>query len=93
MTVYLGSEVMESADRNCFFSLLMVSLVAFSAIKNLRNEYYLNGDWVIDYSGALPIAGTTFYYQRGTEGDMAPETITARGPTTEPLVIEVRQAT
>ncbi|XP_048830375.1 papilin isoform X3 [Brienomyrus brachyistius] len=61
----------------------------YLAIKNLRNEYYLNGDWVIDYSGALPIAGTTFYYQRGTEGEMAPETITARGPTTEPLVIEL----
>lgn len=61
-----------------------------SAIKNLRGEYYLNGHWVIEFSRATPIAGTMLYYQRGAEGDMTPETIIGRGPTTEPLVIEVR---
>lgn len=30
------------------------------------------------------------YYQRGAEGDNIPETIIGRGPTTEPLVVEVR---
>lgn len=30
------------------------------------------------------------YYQRGAEGDNVPETIIGRGPTTEPLVVEVR---
>lgn len=30
------------------------------------------------------------YYQRGVEGDNVPETIIGRGPTTEPLVVEVR---
>uniref|UniRef100_A0A8C1TGA0 Papilin a, proteoglycan-like sulfated glycoprotein n=1 Tax=Cyprinus carpio TaxID=7962 RepID=A0A8C1TGA0_CYPCA len=59
------------------------------AIKNLRGEYYLNGHWVIDFSRATPIAGTVLYYQRGTEGDKTPEIITGRGPTTEPLVIEL----
>lgn len=29
------------------------------------------------------------YYQRGAEGDNVPETIIGRGPTTEPLVVEV----
>lgn len=29
------------------------------------------------------------YYQRGAEGENAPETIIGRGPTTEPLVVEV----
>ncbi|KAJ8340921.1 hypothetical protein SKAU_G00332120 [Synaphobranchus kaupii] len=61
----------------------------YLAIKNLRGEYYLNGHWVIDYSRASPIAGTVLYYQRGAEGEMAPETITGRGPTTEPLIIEL----
>lgn len=60
------------------------------AVKNLHGEYYLNGHWVIEFSRATPIAGTTLYYQRGAEGDNVPETITGRGPTTEPLVVEVR---
>uniref|UniRef100_A0A3B4X8T2 Papilin a, proteoglycan-like sulfated glycoprotein n=1 Tax=Seriola lalandi dorsalis TaxID=1841481 RepID=A0A3B4X8T2_SERLL len=58
-------------------------------IKNLRGEYYLNGHWVIEFSRATPIAGTMLYYQRGAEGDNVPETIIGRGPTTEPLVVEL----
>ncbi|XP_036927192.1 papilin [Acanthopagrus latus] len=61
----------------------------YLAIKNLRGEYYLNGHWVIDFSRATPVAGTMLYYQRGAEGDSVPETIIGRGPTTEPLVIEL----
>ncbi len=45
---------------------------------------------MIDVSRATSIAGTVLYYQRGTEGEKTPEIITGRGPTTEPLVIEVR---
>ncbi|XP_073340080.1 papilin [Pagrus major] len=61
----------------------------YIAIKNLRGEYYLNGHWVIDFSRATPVAGTMLYYQRGAEGDNVPETIIGRGPTTEPLVVEL----
>ncbi|XP_076834066.1 papilin isoform X2 [Brachyhypopomus gauderio] len=61
----------------------------YLAVKNLRGEYYLNGHWVIEFSRAAPIAGTTLYYQRAAEGEMAPESIVGRGPTTEPLVIEL----
>ncbi|XP_044023438.1 papilin [Siniperca chuatsi] len=61
----------------------------YIAIKNLRGEYYLNGHWVIEFSRATPIAGTMLYYQRGAEGDNVPETIIGRGPTTEPLVVEL----
>ncbi len=72
-------------------SLTVLSLhFPLTAIKNLRGEYYLNGHWVIDVSRATSIAGTVLYYQRGTEGEKTPEIITGRGPTTEPLVIEVR---
>uniref|UniRef100_A0AAX7SR96 BPTI/Kunitz inhibitor domain-containing protein n=1 Tax=Astatotilapia calliptera TaxID=8154 RepID=A0AAX7SR96_ASTCA len=60
-----------------------------TAIKNLRGEYYLNGHWVIEFSRATPIGGTMLYYQRGAEGDSVPETIIGRGPTTEPLVVEL----
>ncbi|KAK5609219.1 hypothetical protein CRENBAI_014709 [Crenichthys baileyi] len=61
----------------------------YLAIKNLRGEYYLNGHWVIEFSRATTIAGTMLYYQRGAEGESAPETIIGRGPTTEPLVVEL----
>ncbi|XP_035989240.1 papilin [Fundulus heteroclitus] len=66
-----------------------LSCYARSAIKNLRGEYYLNGHWVIEFSRATPIAGTMLYYQRGAEGESVPETIIGRGPTTEPLVVEL----
>ncbi|XP_034050965.1 papilin-like [Thalassophryne amazonica] len=61
----------------------------YLAVKNLRGEYYLNGHWVIEFSQATPIAGTMLYYQRGAEGENIPETIIGRGPTTEPLVVEL----
>ncbi|XP_019352076.1 papilin isoform X4 [Alligator mississippiensis] len=61
----------------------------FLAIKNAQGKYYLNGHWTIDFSRALHIASTVVHYDRGSEGDLAPELLYARGPTTEPLVIEL----
>uniref|UniRef100_A0A8C0I861 Papilin, proteoglycan like sulfated glycoprotein n=1 Tax=Bubo bubo TaxID=30461 RepID=A0A8C0I861_BUBBB len=61
----------------------------FLAVKNVRGEYYLNGHWTIDFSRALQVASTVMHYDRGSEGDLAPELLHARGPTTEPLVIEL----
>uniref|UniRef100_A0A6I8S0G6 Papilin n=1 Tax=Xenopus tropicalis TaxID=8364 RepID=A0A6I8S0G6_XENTR len=61
----------------------------FLAIKNIRGEYYLNGYWTIEFSRALHVASTVLHYYRAAEGDLAPEVITARGPTTEPLVVEL----
>uniref|UniRef100_A0A8C5RFT5 Papilin, proteoglycan like sulfated glycoprotein n=1 Tax=Laticauda laticaudata TaxID=8630 RepID=A0A8C5RFT5_LATLA len=61
----------------------------FLAIKNVQGTYYLNGHWTIEYSRALPIASTVVHYDRGSEGDLAPELVHARGPITEPLIIEL----
>ncbi|NXX83824.1 PPN protein, partial [Urocolius indicus] len=61
----------------------------FLAVKNVRGEYYLNGHWTIEFSRALQVASTVLHYDRGSEGDLAPELLHARGPTTEPLVIEL----
>ncbi|NWR58165.1 PPN protein, partial [Bucorvus abyssinicus] len=61
----------------------------FLAVKNVRGEYYLNGQWTIDFSRVLHVASTVMHYDRGLEGDMAPELLHARGPTTEPLIIEL----
>ncbi|XP_065796332.1 papilin isoform X6 [Muntiacus reevesi] len=61
----------------------------FLAVKSIRGEYYLNGHWTIEDARALPVASTLLYYERGAEGDLAPERLHARGPTSEPLVIEL----
>ncbi|KFP73678.1 Papilin, partial [Acanthisitta chloris] len=61
----------------------------FLAVKNVQGEYYLNGHWTIDFSRALQVASTVMHYDRGSEGDVAPELLHARGPTTEPLIIEL----
>ncbi|XP_061467221.1 papilin isoform X2 [Rhineura floridana] len=61
----------------------------FLAIKNIQGAYYLNGHWMIEFSRALHIASTVVHYDRGSEGDLAPELLHARGPTTEPLLIEL----
>jgi hypothetical protein len=60
-----------------------------TAVKNVRGEYYLNGHWTIQEAQALPVANTILQYELGAEGDLAPERLQARGPTSEPLVIEV----
>lgn len=60
-----------------------------AAVKNAHGEYYLNGHWTIEGARALPAASTILHYERGAEGDLAPERLHARGPTSEPLVIEV----
>lgn len=60
-----------------------------TAVKSIRGEYYLNGHWTIEEAQALPVASTVLQYERGVEGDLAPERLQARGPTSEPLVIEV----
>ncbi|CAK6431941.1 unnamed protein product [Pipistrellus nathusii] len=59
------------------------------AVKSVRGEYYLNGHWTVEAAGALPAASTLLHYERGAEGDRAPERLLARGPTSEPLVIEL----
>ncbi|XP_033706790.1 papilin isoform X2 [Tursiops truncatus] len=61
----------------------------FLAVKSVRGEYYLNGHWTIEGARALPVASTVLHYERGAEGDLAPEQLHARGPTSEPLIIEL----
>ncbi|XP_058511180.1 papilin [Ochotona princeps] len=61
----------------------------FLAVRNARGQYYLNGRWTIEAAGALPAASTVLQYERGAEGELVPERLRARGPTSEPLVIEL----
>jgi len=59
------------------------------AIRNTTGHYYLNGNWRIDFPRSLRFSGTTFHYARDPQGFAAPDTITALGPTNEPIYVVV----
>lgn len=53
------------------------------------DEYYLNGNYIIQWNGEYMAGGTKFYYDR--MGNM--ENLTSTGPTTEPVMIQVLNLT
>lgn len=55
----------------------------YLALQNDKGEYYLNGNWFIQWSGDYEIAGTTITYLRHRNKDM----FKAAGPLKEPLHI------
>ncbi|XP_023705293.1 papilin isoform X5 [Cryptotermes secundus] len=59
----------------------------YLAIRNVTGHYYLNGNWRIDFPRSLKFAGTIFHYERKPHGFYAPESVSALGPTTEPIYI------
>ncbi|KAF3430423.1 hypothetical protein E2986_10746, partial [Frieseomelitta varia] len=59
----------------------------YLAIRNTSGNYYLNGNWRIDFPRSLKFAGTIFHYSRDPQGFSAPDTITALGPTSEPIYV------
>lgn len=52
-------------------------------------EYFLNGNYIIQWNGEYEAGGTTFYYERS--GNM--ENLTAPGPTKEPVILQVGRHT
>ena len=56
-------------------------------MRNTSGHYYLNGNWRIDFPREMKFAGASFHYERKPHAFIAPESITALGPTTEPLYI------
>ncbi|XP_019882164.2 papilin isoform X4 [Camponotus floridanus] len=59
----------------------------YLAIRNTTGHYYLNGNWRIDFPRSLRFSGTIFHYARDPQGFAAPDTITALGPTNEPIYV------
>lgn len=51
----------------------------------LSEEYFLNGNYIIQWNGEYKAGGTTFYYERS--GNL--ENLTAPGPTKEPVILQV----
>lgn len=48
-------------------------------------EYFLNGNFIIQWNGEYEAGGTTFFYERS--GNM--ENLTAPGPTEMPIMLQV----
>ncbi|XP_040012246.1 A disintegrin and metalloproteinase with thrombospondin motifs 12 isoform X2 [Xiphias gladius] len=48
-------------------------------------EYFLNGNYIIQWNGEYEAGGTTFYYERS--GNM--ENLTAPGPTKQPVMLQL----
>lgn len=58
----------------------------FLALKSdSSEEYFLNGNYIIQWNGEYVAGGTTFYYERS--GNM--ENLTAPGPTKQPIMLQV----
>lgn len=58
----------------------------FLALRSVeRDEYFLNGNLIIQWNGEYKAGGTTFYYERS--GNM--ENLTSPGPTKQPVMLQV----
>lgn len=60
----------------------------FKALKSEEDDYYINGAWTIDWPRKFDVAGTAFHYKRPTD---EPESLEALGPTSENLIVMVKQ--
>ncbi|XP_015238080.1 PREDICTED: A disintegrin and metalloproteinase with thrombospondin motifs 7-like [Cyprinodon variegatus] len=58
----------------------------FLALRSVeRDEYFLNGNLIIQWNGEYKAGGTTFYYERS--GNM--ENLTSPGPTKQPVMLQL----
>ncbi|XP_029961195.1 A disintegrin and metalloproteinase with thrombospondin motifs 12-like [Salarias fasciatus] len=58
----------------------------FLALRSAASEeYFLNGNYIIQWNGEYEAGGTTFYYER--KGNI--ENLTAPGPITEPVMLQL----
>ncbi|XP_048486291.1 papilin isoform X3 [Plutella xylostella] len=53
------------------------------------NNYYLNGDYHIDFPRSISIAGALWQYERSQQGFPAPDKLRCLGPTNEPLYLSL----
>ncbi len=70
----------------------LIFCLSSTALRNANGQYYINGNFSIDYPQPFSVAGTTVHYER-FQGDRkrnnAPEVLRALGPTSEPLFVVV----
>lgn len=71
----------------------MNSIVFCIALRNESGQYFLNGNWKIDFPQTLELAGTLFEYERTRQGTVGVEKLFSKGPTTEPVIVVVKKLT
>lgn len=59
----------------------------YLAIRSIKGNYHLNGNWKIEFSRPLKFAGTVFNYVRKSNSHETDESLTSVGPINEPLVV------
>lgn len=59
----------------------------YLAIRNLAGEYYLNGNWRIDFPRPLTFANAIWHYDRKPQGFAAPDHLICMGPISEPVYL------
>lgn len=60
------------------------SSIPITAVRNMKGEYLLNGNFQLHPEGQVHLAGTTFNYSH------QPQSLQAEGPTDQPLYVVVR---
>ncbi|GIY67868.1 papilin [Caerostris extrusa] len=61
----------------------------YFALRNAAGVFYLNGGFKIEFPRDIAIAGTIFQYKR-RQNNLTPESLTAQGPTNEPIFVVLR---
>ncbi|KAK4336726.1 hypothetical protein RND71_043627 [Anisodus tanguticus] len=61
----------------------------YLAIKSIKGNYYLNGNWKIEFPRSMKFAGTVFNYVRKANAQYGAEYLTSTGPTNEPLIVDL----
>ncbi|XP_022817707.1 papilin-like isoform X2 [Spodoptera litura] len=61
----------------------------YLALRSINGTYYLNGDYHIDFSRSIMIAGALWTYERSQQGFPAPDKLRCLGPITEPLYLSL----
>ena len=59
----------------------------YLAIRSMGGDYFLNGNWRIEFPRELFFAGTSFRYDRRPHAHSDPEVIRSPGPTSEALIV------
>lgn len=70
-------------------SLSLSSDFCLSALRGPGGRSIINGNWAVDRPGSYPAIGTVFQYNRPPREEGKGESLSAEGPTTQPVDVYV----
>lgn len=63
--------------------------LCLSALRGPGGHSIINGNWAVDPPGSYPAIGTVFHYNRPPREEGKGESLSADGPTTQPVDVYV----